>query len=90
MGACGAAAAWGSFTGTRWASIAAAAYGVVTASMVVALGPILDLEAAAMKGLWLGAIVILAFGIMSALFLHRITREPQSSSNQSIQGQSPT
>lgn len=75
VGACGAAAAWGSFKGTRWAWVAAAAYGVVTASMVVALGPILDLDAAAMKGLWLGGAVILAFGMASALFLGRFNRE---------------
>ena len=79
VGACGAAAAWGSFKATGWSPVAALAYGVVTASMIIALGPILDLEAAAMKGLWLGAAVILAFGLASALFLRRLARRPLQS-----------
>jgi hypothetical protein len=90
VGLCGAAAAWGSFRATRWAPRATAAYGVVTASMIVALGPILDLEITAMTGLWLGAAVILAFGVASALFLSRVTRPARGPSNQSTQGQTDT
>jgi hypothetical protein len=74
VGAAGAAAAWGSWAAARWAPAAAVAYGVTTAGMLVALGPMLGLEAAARGGLWAGAAVLLALGIGSAWYLRRIIR----------------
>ena len=76
VGATGAAAAWGSWKATRWAPLAAAAYGVVTGSMIVALGPMLDLDAAARGGLWTGGAVVLGFGLVSALFLRKAGNAP--------------
>ena len=72
VGAAGAAAAWGSWTAARWAPAAAATYGVVTAGMVIALEPMLALEADARGGLWVGAAVVFALGVGSAWYLHRI------------------
>ena len=68
------AAAWGSWAAARWAPAAAAAYGVVTAGVLVALGRLLDLDAAARGGLWAGAAAVLAFGVASAWYLRRVVR----------------
>jgi hypothetical protein len=74
IGALGAAAAVGSWRNTRWAPVAAAGYGVVTAGMIVALGPLLNLDADARSGLWAGAGGVLAFGLVSAWYLRRSLR----------------
>ena len=72
VGAAGAAAAWGSWSGARWAPAAAAAHGTVTAGMLLALGPLLDLPADARGGLWLGAAVVLLFALWSVWYLRRV------------------
>lgn len=63
--------AWGAWIGARWAPVAATVYGLVTAAMLVALGPLLDLGPDASRGLWLGAAVMLMFALASAWYLRR-------------------
>lgn len=55
VGAAGAAAAWGSWSSARWVPAAALVHGAVTAGMLLALLPLLDLGSEARGGLWLGA-----------------------------------
>jgi hypothetical protein len=71
VGAAAVAAAWGSWTGTRWAPWAALLYGLVTAGMLAALGPLVALDADARRGVWIGAAVMLAFGLWAAWYLRR-------------------
>ena len=71
IGAAGGLAAWGGWIGARWAPLAALGYGIVTAVMLLALTPLLDLGEEARGGLWVGAAVILAFTAWSAWYLRR-------------------
>ena len=71
IGAAGAAAAWGCWRGARWAPAAAAAYGVATAGMLLALAPLLGLPADARGGLGVGAATALLFGLWSAWYARR-------------------
>lgn len=71
VGALAALAAWGSWTGARWAAGAAVIHGLVTAGMIVALGPILGLDADERGGLLVGAAVVLGFGLFAAWYLRR-------------------
>jgi hypothetical protein len=71
VGAAGAAAAWGSWAGTRWAPWAALAYGLVTAGMLAALVPLLELNPGARGGVWLGAACVFAFALWAAWYLRR-------------------
>lgn len=76
IGAAGAAASWGIWRMARWAPVAGAMYGVVTAVMLLALGPLLSLEPGARRGLWAGAVGVLAFGLWSAWYIRRlVTRQ---------------
>jgi hypothetical protein len=68
------AAARGSWTGARWAPVAALLYGLSTATMLVALGPLLDLPADSRGGLWVGAAAVQAFGLGAAWYLRRARR----------------
>jgi hypothetical protein len=84
IGAAGAAASWGSWRLTPWAHLAAAAYSLVTAGMLLGLGPLLDLDSGARGSLWVGSAIVLAFGIWSAWYLRRIVhraREAQRGSS---------
>jgi hypothetical protein len=77
VGTAAAAAAWGSWAGTRWAPWAALLYGLLTAGMLVALGPLLDLPAEAQHGIWIGAGVVMLFAAASAWYLRRaVALEP--------------
>jgi hypothetical protein len=79
IGAAGAAAGRGSWTAGRWAPAAAVAYGVVTAGMLLGLGPLLDLAADARGGLWASAAAVFAFALWSAWYLRRIVhRTPEA------------
>jgi hypothetical protein len=71
VGIAGGAAAWGSWTGTRWAPAAAVLYGLVTAGMLVALTPLLDLGPDARGGLWTGAAAVLLFALWAGWYLRR-------------------
>jgi hypothetical protein len=71
VGTTGAAAAWGSWRGARWAPASAVLYGLVTATMLVALAPLLDLEPDAQGGLWTGAAAVLLFALWAGWYLRR-------------------
>src|SRR5215204_4941427 len=71
VGALAAAAAWGTWRNARWASIACVLYGLVTAGMVAALVPILDLPREARPGIWSGAALVLLFAFAVAWYLRR-------------------
>lgn len=76
VGLAAAAAAWGSWTGARWAPLAAAAYGVVVAGMLLALEPLLDLGAESRGGLRLGAASLLGLSLLAAWWLRRSAGGP--------------
>ena len=73
VGTAGIAAAWGTWSGARWAPVAAVSYGVVTAAMLASLGPLLDLAAEEMRGIWIGAAAVLLFGLWAGWYLRRST-----------------
>lgn len=74
VGTAGIAAAWGAWSGARWAPVAAVSYGVVTAAMLASLGPLLDLATAEMRGIWSGAAGVLLFGLWAGWYLRRSAR----------------
>lgn len=53
----------------KWAPYAIAAWGVESAVMIVALGPLLSLEPAARNGLWVGAAIVLGMAAGSVWYL---------------------
>lgn len=74
VGAAAAAAAWGSWRGRRWGPAAALLHGLVTAGMLLALVPLLDLGPEARGGLWGGAAGVLVSAIAAAWYLRRALR----------------
>ena len=71
IGACGAAAAWTTWRGSRRAPVAAMLHGAATATMLLTLEPMLDLGPEARGGLWTGAAATLAFASWAAWYLRR-------------------
>jgi hypothetical protein len=71
IGAMAAVAAWGSWIGARWTPLFALLYGVLAGAMVASLGPLLDLPAESRSGLWMGGVILLAFGLLTAWWLRR-------------------
>lgn len=69
VGATAATAAVGCWRVKRWAGAAALGYGVVGATLVAALGPLLDLAPEDRAGLVTGALVVLLFGLWAAWYL---------------------
>jgi hypothetical protein len=69
VGAAAALTVWGTWRSTRWASLAALAYGVFGAALLASLAPLLLLPPDARGGLWTGAAVVLLFGLWSAWYL---------------------
>lgn len=63
----------GAWRRARWSAWAALAYGLVTGGMILSLGALLDLDAAARRGLWSGAAMIMAFGVWALWYLRRAT-----------------
>jgi hypothetical protein len=57
-----------------WAPLAVLSYGVVTATLVSLLGPMLDLAPEERSGLWTGAAAILVFALLSAWYVHHVAR----------------
>ena len=57
-------AAYALWTDKRWASWALAVAGAATAMLVVSLGPLLNMDSVARKGLWIGAATI---AVMTAI-----------------------
>jgi len=70
VGVSAVAAAFGAWTGARWAPALAAFYGVIAAAMIVALGPLLDMPAEERGGLLVGGAVVLAFSLACAWYLY--------------------
>lgn len=71
VGIAGISTSVGSWRGARWAPVAAVAYGVITGGMIVALGPILNLEAEERSGLLVGGVSVLLVGLGAAWYLRR-------------------
>ena len=69
VGATAATAAVGCWRVRSWAGAAALGYGVVGATLVAALGPLLDLAAEDRAGLVTGAMLVLLFGLWAAWYL---------------------
>lgn len=67
----GAATAWGSWAGRRWAAGAAALHGIATAGLPLALAPLLDLPPEARGGLWAAAASALLLALGTAWYLRR-------------------
>jgi len=78
IGIAGTAAAWGAWAGTRWASYAVVIHGVITATMLVSLDPILGLGEARSR-LFIAAAAVLAWTFLFAWYLHRLTRRSEVS-----------
>ena len=73
MGIAATAAAWGSWAGRRWAPWAALVYAVVTAGMLIVLGPLLGLPTKTRHELRLGAISVVLLGLAAGWYLGRNT-----------------
>jgi len=74
VGISGAAAAWGSWAGRRWAPVAAVLYGLIAAAMLFAIPLLLHLEPPERAGLWSGAAGVLLGSIAAAWYLRRTLR----------------
>lgn len=68
------AAAIGSWRGRRWAVLVVLGWGLVTAAMLVALGPVLDTPAAERRQLWIMAVSVASLAGVAAWYLHRSAR----------------
>ncbi len=71
IGLTGAAAAWGSWTGARWAPVAAVLFGLAGSAMFASLPTILGLPPEARGGLLAAAGTILLFALVAAWHLRR-------------------
>ena len=67
-------AAYAMWTDKRWASWALAVAGAATAVLVVSLGPLLELDPVARKGLWTGAATIAVMTVLGVWWLVRRAR----------------
>jgi hypothetical protein len=65
------AAAIGLWRATRWSIGVVVLWGVCTAAFIVALGPILALDAAARSGLWVGAATVLVIALVIAAYARK-------------------
>jgi hypothetical protein len=71
MGIAATAAAWGSWAGRRWAPWAALLYALVTAGMLIVLGPLLGLSPESRVGLRIGAVTVVLLGLAAGWYLGR-------------------
>jgi peptidoglycan/LPS O-acetylase OafA/YrhL len=67
----GLVAAWGIWTGKRWAPWALAAAGLTIALLIVSLGPLLRMDSAERAGLWTGAACVAGLTAGPAWYLAR-------------------
>ena len=74
IGALAAVTSWGAWIGARWSAALAAAYGIVTAVMLVSLGPLLAMPVEERGGLLIGAGVVLVITLPCAWYLRRASR----------------
>jgi hypothetical protein len=72
------ATAFGAWIGARWAPLLAALYGVITAGMIVALGPLLEMPAEERGGLLVGGAIVLAFALACAGYLYWASRRARA------------
>ena len=84
IGFAGALAAWGCWSGARWAPVAAVAYGGVTAAMLMALPVLLDLDADARTGIWTGAAGVGRGSLLIAWYLRRLLRSDAASARRDV------
>ncbi len=75
-GAIALTAAIGSWLRRAWAPAATVLYGVVTGTMILAVGPLVGLSAEERRALPLGAGIVLAMALALAWYLRTITRTP--------------
>lgn len=80
VGAAGAATAWGIWSQAAWAWIAAIAYGVVTAGMLLMLPSLIALPAEALTGIRSGAAVVMIFALLCAAYVYRAAGSSSPSS----------
>ena len=73
MGIAATAAAWGSWAGRRWAPWAALVYAVMTAGMLIVLGPLLGLPTKSRHELRLVAVSVVLLGLAAGWYLGRNT-----------------
>jgi hypothetical protein len=71
MGIAASAAAWGSWAGRRWAPWAALLYALVTAGMLIVLGPLLGLPPESRGGMRIGAVTVVLLGLAAGWYLGR-------------------
>jgi len=64
-------AGYGLWRGARWAPWALAGNGVLIAALIVSLGPLLQMDAAARGGLWTGAVTIALITAAGAWYVRR-------------------
>lgn len=77
-------AAYAMWTDKRWAHWALAVAGAATALLVVSLGPLLNMEPVARRGLWTGAATIAlmtAVGVWFVARRRRVSSSPQRPSS---------
>jgi len=69
------ASAVGLWRRTLWGAVAIGGWGLVVATMLVLLAPILDLDAQASAGLWPGAVAVLIVAGLCAWYARRTERQ---------------
>lgn len=74
IGLAAAATSWGSWRRARWAPIAAIAYGILTAILLLALPTLLELPAESRPGLRTGAAAVSLLAILSAAYFRSDAR----------------
>jgi hypothetical protein len=67
----------GAWKGKRWAWITALGFGIVTAALLLSLGPLLSLPEEARPGLRMSALAVVAIAALAAWHLRRITAAPE-------------
>lgn len=81
-GAPGLATAWGAWFATRWAWIAALAWGAGTATLILSLESLLQLAPEDAEGLVPAALVVAALAIAAAWYLwHVVRRRPKAATS---------
>jgi peptidoglycan/LPS O-acetylase OafA/YrhL len=75
----GLVAAWGIWTGKRWAPWALALAGVTVAALIVSLGPLLRMNSQERAGLWTGAATVFVMTLAGVWYVRRRVASPSAS-----------